>query len=242
MPETILMIFEGEKAEVKIYEKLYTNYFSTDSNTIIISSYNTNIYKLWKELYKDEYLDIVEVIREKNEQNRIKLNGIDRDQIAQVYLFFDHDAHDPDASNEIIESMLHFYQEETDHGKLYISYPMVEALKDFSIDVKYKNKMYPIARNIEYKKFVNKKTIFQDLRKIFKKDWNYIIGENLKKGNFITTGNYSIIPFKDLHKICQINIFKMQKIKYIEPQQMVSVLSGFPFFIAEYFGEDHYVF
>jgi hypothetical protein len=88
MPETILLIFEGEKAEVKIYEKLYTNYFSIDSNTIIISSYNTNIYKLWKELYEDQYLDIVEVLREKNEQNRIKLNGIYRDEIAQVYLFF----------------------------------------------------------------------------------------------------------------------------------------------------------
>lgn len=240
MAETILFIFEGERTEVKFFEKLYRNYFSEDTNINIYSTYNTNIYHLWDELSTDDDLDIVELVREKSQQNKANLEGIRRNQIAQVYLFFDHDAHDPDASANTINSMLSLYSEETNHGKLYISYPMTEALKDFRQDVQYQNLTHPINRNKNYKQIVGEKTNYQDIRKIQKNTWDFIVSENLKKGNFLVNNNHSIIPYKDIHQLSQKNIFDTQLIKYIEPTNHVSVLSAFPFFLIEYFGEKFY--
>ncbi|TOP22640.1 hypothetical protein CGH19_24830, partial [Vibrio parahaemolyticus] len=59
--------------------------------------------------------------------------------------FFDYDAHVPNSSNEKIKELLNFFSEETDKGKLFISYPMIESMKcisdlsndDLFFDLKY---------------------------------------------------------------------------------------------------------
>ena len=44
-------------------------------------------------------------------------------------MFFDYDGHAPLADDEKIKELLILFNEETSFGKLYISYPMIEALK-----------------------------------------------------------------------------------------------------------------
>lgn len=98
-----------------------------------------NIYMLYKKLVEDDFqTDIVEVLRESSDAAREILEGIDRQQIDEVFLFFDYDIHQnntkeqEDASpEEMLVHMLETFDNETDNGKLYISYPMVEALYDY---------------------------------------------------------------------------------------------------------------
>lgn len=129
MTDIVLLVFEGERTEPQILSNLKNHYFKDGKNTVIHATFNTHIYTLWDEVKKDEDLHLLELIREKNERNRIELLGISRDDVSQIFLFFDYDGHVNEASDETIEKMLSHFNNETENGKLYISYPMVEALR-----------------------------------------------------------------------------------------------------------------
>ena len=66
------------------------------------------------------------------------MEGLSRDDFSEVFLFFDYDAHQTNLGKsddvDVINQMLESFDNETENGKLYISYPMVEALRDFEAD------------------------------------------------------------------------------------------------------------
>jgi hypothetical protein len=150
--------------------------------------------------------------------------------------------------------MLSLFDNETENGKLYISYPMVEALwhiADYSkfheLKVKckgsncaYRNKCGEYDRCKEephYKTVVNKQCIPQ-LVNINKYDvaiWKELITAHICKMNYIVAGNCEF-PAK---VIGQIEVFGAQFSKYINKQcPEVAVLNAFPIFIHDYYGND----
>ena len=155
-------------------------------------------------------------------------------------MFFDYDGHDPEYSNEKIRQMIKIFNNETENGKLYISYPMVEALKHLLKNkVEIENYIVKIKENNNYKNFVSKNSDFTDLRKFKFEDWKFIISENLKRCLFlleITNINYEIYS----NMINQESIFNKQLDKYISQEEKVLVLSAFPFFLIEYLGEEFF--
>ena len=233
MSDIILLVFEGEKTEVNIFNSLKNEFSTSESSTVLHATYNTSIYQLWKQLKDDPYLDIVEILRDRSEENKSTLEGIGRDDVSQVYLFFDYDGHTKNASDDAIENMLTHFNEETEYGKLYISYPMVEALKDLNDKDDYKDNIVLAKRNIRYKEKVGVSTKYQDVGRLNNDDWQYIIKENLCKGNLIVNDIYSMPN----ERLCQDVIFDNQLEKFILPDSKIAVLSAFPFFIVEYFGE-----
>lgn len=130
----ILFIVEGEVAEPRVLQNI-SEKLGIDSQQIY--SYKTNIYTLYKKLKEtfgeDEDYDIfsfiVELEGEKKNPNEIV--NIPRSHISEIYLLFDFDAYD---SNDIqgniekISELVEVFDNESELGKLYISYPMVEAL------------------------------------------------------------------------------------------------------------------
>lgn len=232
MSEIILCVFEGKKEEPKVFNNIKKNFFEHSDNTIVQAIYGTVIYNLWQKLKDDEFLDLVEVLREGLPENEPALDGFDREAFSQVFLFFDHDGHASNADDSKIEEMLEYFDEETENGKLYISYPMVESLKDLDSASSYKEKCFLTEENKIYKKRVGEVTQYPHVIRLNMIDWHNIITENLKKGNYITTNQYSL---PDSH-IYQDTIFEYQLSKYIQPKSEVAVLSAFPFFITEYFG------
>ena len=58
-----------------------------------------------------------------------------RDDFSEVYLLFDYDTHQTNLGRkddvDAVAQMLESFDNETENGKLYISYPMVEALRDY---------------------------------------------------------------------------------------------------------------
>ena len=132
--EFIAIISEGEKTEKQIINNLENN-FKNFSNKIIFLSYKANIYNLFREIKEDEDIDIISLLKEKqikankirNDVENIDVSNINSNDISQIYLFFDYDGHTENASDEEIAKMLNKFDNETENGKLYISYPMVEV-------------------------------------------------------------------------------------------------------------------
>ena len=232
----ILFVFEGEKVEVQIYESLKQHFSKVNSKTHIHATFDTHIYELYKVLKEDDDQDIVELIRDRSDKNQCSLSGILRGSIAEVYLFFDYDGHVPVATNESLMEMIEYFDNETDAGKLYISYPMVEALKHVHSNVDFKETIVDINLGKKYKTLVGEKceNKLQDLTKLTLNNWYWLIEVHGKKLNYIVNDSYSF-P-NDL--ILQNEVFEFQLEKYIKPDEKVAVVSAFSALIIDYYGVD----
>ena len=129
-------IVEGEAREPQIIDNIPKVFFSHGNFKIITLPAGENIYMLWKKLKADDFdTDIIEVLRESNDDISKQLDGLSRDDFSEVYLFFDYDMHQTNLGKEddadAVKQMLESFDNETVNGKLYISYPMVEALRDY---------------------------------------------------------------------------------------------------------------
>lgn len=134
-----LFIVEGENRDYRFIFEMTQCFFKGHYNaTVICLPAAQNIYMLYSKLAADNFeTDLVEVLRDTVEIASEKLTGISRQDIEEIYLFFDYDIHQnntpvngPDASI-ILQAMIEAFDNETENGKLYISYPMVEALYDY---------------------------------------------------------------------------------------------------------------
>ncbi|MGL4332390.1 MAG: hypothetical protein ACRCZQ_09105, partial [Bacteroidales bacterium] len=137
MASKILFIFEGQKTESKYINILANHILNKDM--VITCAYATDIYNLFQVIDEDPDLDIFTLLKDK-EWNKKSLAKYSRADFGEIYLFFDYDGHASLAKNEHkeekivtgdskIEQLLELFDNETDNGKLYISYPMVEAFR-----------------------------------------------------------------------------------------------------------------
>lgn len=166
MDKKILIICEGTKKEPGIFE--YVQKLGLLPSDISIISYGTNIYKLYNRLeeesktYLDGWnsLDIQLVIS--NMTNDEEEKKILNDVYTDILLIFDLDPQEPKFRNHMKESytmfqkLMSFFNESTEHGKLYLSYPMIEALQHISTEKIRKN---------DFKEFYKQKFTIDDLRK-----------------------------------------------------------------------------
>ncbi|MDU1586098.1 MAG: hypothetical protein E6860_11230 [Clostridium sp.] len=241
----ILTISEGEKTEKQLLENIQKLFFEDKgkNSELIIKSYKTNIYALWQELKNDFDLNIIDILSDRQEDIREELQGI-KNNIQEIYLFFDYDGHafKQDGGDEIIGEMLDHFDNETENGKLYISYPMVEAIKDLKTEDNCSRRCTVKAKeNINYKSLVHKETDFQDLTSLKIDDWKYIIDFSIKKVKCILNSSFSKMEYGEyLEKVTPNIIFQKQLDKFINLNGIVAVISVFPFFLIDYFGESFF--
>jgi hypothetical protein len=210
---------------------------------MVYAVFGTNILKLWSELNENPFFETVEMLREVA-RNRDDLKDLDRNNIAEIHLFFDFEGHLPektlDAHCDIIYKMLSFFDEETDQGKLWLSYPMAEALKHTYKDItKCFDCIQNIDENTKYKEKVGKIIDFQHRRDYTRNHWRHIIAINALKAMCLVTCSYSIPTYKDVSSVLNpLRIFAAQKERFILLNAHVVVLSAFPFFLLYYFESD----
>jgi len=125
----ILFVFEGESTEDKLVKSFMKFFFK--EKTVIKYAFCAEIYQLHKAISKDPDLDTFSLLKDKP-LNKEVLNEYDRNDFAEIYLFFDYDGHSTLADDNSLELMLKIFDEETESGKLLISYPMVESIKYLS--------------------------------------------------------------------------------------------------------------
>ncbi|MGY0393837.1 hypothetical protein [Fusobacterium sp.] len=242
--EVILFVVEGAKEEPKIIDSL-KNIFLNDK-VIIKILYGTSIYHLYSKIREDEDIEILEILREMSTENRKILKNLKRSQISSIFLFFDQDSHNSNASETKLETLINFFDNEYENGKLYISYPMVEALRDIEhLDENNDISLceWNIDENRVYKKYVADRLIRCKLTRlsIYKdyndKTWNCINKYNWRKGNFLIRGESILPSYEILSTFSQDVIFKKQLDK-IKQNKNIITLSGFSFFVAFYFKKE----
>lgn len=251
----ILFVFEGEKTESQYVSSLNKNLLG--ETTIIECIYAGDIYQLYATKSADSDLDTFELLKERCERNNLHkskavLDKYTRNDIAEIYLFFDYDGHATKADDEKIKEMLTMFDNETEQGKLYISYPMVEAIKHLTsfdeksvLEVKCKGQNCPKIDACDKKESCKKEPhyksksgteclqILNQIRRYDKALWIQITTVHLLRMNSIVNDSY-YYPSKLEH---QASIFDSQLKKFISKEcPTVAVLSAFPVFIHDYFG------
>lgn len=242
----ILFIVEGEKKDYRFIEEMTNCFFKGKYLARIINiPAKKNIYMLYNKLKEDDFeTDIVELLRDESDEVKLTLKGIYRQNISQVYLFFDYDVHQNniDRKNNIdgdnvLKEMLDFFDNETEQGKLYISYPMVEALYDYQENMceAFSNCFIYISESGNYKTIStlnNPRASYH-----FKiEEWEEILKIFPLKIKCLF--NITSIDLKYYREnITPLSIFKMQeKVKNL--YESIFVLSAFPEFLFDYFKEN----
>lgn len=233
----ILLLVEGAHTDARLMKHLFKMY-GLDFRYEIVS-YNTNIYVLYNDMFRNgepDTLDLSQVLKERERNpDRRKLLDI---QYTDILLIFDLDPQDKSFTEDKILSMMRFFSESSDMGKLYINYPMVESFyhmksipdPDYdsyiaTIDElkarSYKARVNSINRNHNYSKFAIDCT-----------ECSIIINQNLSKARMLTCedqyGNE-----QDFGSLNDVSILEKQ-LFLIRTQRKVSILCTCIFFIPEY--------
>ena len=238
-------IVEGEDRDYRFIQDMSSVFFKGRYELVtIFLAAEQNIYMLYNRLKEDDFeTDLIEILREENKQAEEALTGIDRQDIDEVYLMFDYDIHQRNLSededpNDVLEKMLQFYNNETENGKLYISYPMVEALYDYQDGYcePYSDCRYPIARIAQYKQMsgMNNPHASHHLKKY--EEWKMILsvyGLRIQCLFDVERLDYQFYR----NSVTVESIFHKQR-KYIDADQAVFILSAFPEFLLDYFKPD----
>lgn len=180
------------------------------------------------------------------------LKDYTRDSFAYIYLFFDYDAHSTLADDNKIKEMLKFFNNETRNGLLYISYPMVEAIRHYKdldsfkeLAVKCKRANCPYQANCKdfkvcinephYKKFSSSdcRSDLCNINKYTNEVWQELIYAHVSKMNYLVNEQFAFPEKTEL----QSTIFESQLEKHINHKcPMIAVLSAFPIYVLDYFG------
>ena len=240
-----VFVVEGKERETKLFDKIEKFFFSKKKVKFITLPAEQNIYMLWKRLRDDDYqTDIIEILREKIESVESLLAGIKRNQIDEVFLFFDYDGHQDNlprdcSSEEVLEEMLKTFCDETDQGKLYISYPMIEAIRDWSWDKcnAFFKCILTFGEFIEYKKNSAENNPNTNIDHYTLEAWKNIF--NVFVMRITCLFDQDQIPNRDFYieNVTPYNIYLKQKSKYIKNNR-VFVLSVIPEFLLDYFPDN----
>lgn len=255
-----LFVFEGEQREVVFFETIRELFLKEVNNDFILCSFRNNIYNLYKRMQGSDFTEnILSVL--KDIWKNLPDNPIHKIQkvsdISEVFLFFDYDRQNnktQDYTDDVLEKMLEFFSDETENGKLYISYPMIEALC-YTKKLPDQNYVDYVVFLDECKDFKNLVSIFSDYKNFdfisfkpnkygegvyvdpakclaLKQNWQHIIEQNVIKANFICNSKKAMPSNND--DIMQQKVFLSQKQKYITNNKL-AILASYPLFLYEYF-------
>lgn len=137
---------------------------------------------------------------------------------------------------DVLKEMLEVFDNETEYGKLYISYPMVEAIKTVSLQNKtYSNFYIAIDESAEYKKNVGNYLEFANYSKFTKEMWMILCEASRKQASLIVTYKYISDYYEFIKTITQKKIYAAQKELFIHQNKCIAVLNSIPLFLIEYF-------
>lgn len=205
------------------------------SNNHELVSYNTNIYELYREMFREgdpDSIDLLQLLKER-EVNEIKKKLFD-ERYSDILLIFDLDPQDHLFSDYKIIEMAEYFSESSDMGKLYINYPMVEAfyhMKDIPDGdyISYTVTMDELAEGT-YKQRVNQENRNHDYTKFAatKTECDTVIKQNIEKAYNIIGQKCNYTNAPDSKKILINQIDKLNN------NNKIHVLCTCDFYILDY--------
>lgn len=235
MDEVILAITEGKRPEYNIVDQLGR----LIHKKIVKAYWHSDLLTLIDTIKADEYLDYGAYLRGKSGNE--ELDTISLDQISSTFLFFDYDPMGVilygkargglESYNRNIASLLELCNDETQRlGKLYVSYPMVEALWHIQPpegDAKDCVVPLDVLKRHGYKQFIDKKTLLRS-QCISEEQWISLLKTHLERNlRFLSISNW------DRDTVTIRNQTHAKEARICEIQHAVFALSPFPSFIID---------
>lgn len=264
----ILFVFEGAAREPMLFNTIQKLFLPKETEPFVCT-YNSNIYSLYAKLKQYDVFDDIqasgntvsilnEILESKGDHT---LSNLVVSDVSQIYLFFDYDFHESrytlEENNLHLQEMLQFFCDETDNGKLYINYPMVDSIRYTKQLPDNEYLSYTVARNVcrHFKKLTsdfsfypsfdfllmssneNEKEESKERRLMYaRENWTHLIRMNVSKANYLCN-DLPELPIR-INDIEQELIFYNQLNKFVNTEDCcVSILNAFPIFVFEYCGK-----
>jgi len=235
-----VFVLEGESKEDTIVKMMTNCFFGGKNQNIIINlSVAQNIYMLYQTLKQYDFeIDFIELLRSEVSNAEEALRGIKRQQIDQIYMFFDFD---PQQNNlpknlnyqEVLREMLVFFNDETDQGKLYISYPMSEAIYDIKIDMcqAHTNCLYAADALSVYKYNTGERNTVAGVH-LYYSMWEKVLNTFILRVRCLF--DFDVLNYDEYSlNISPKNIF-YKELELLNNKNQVFILSAFPEFLLDY--------
>ena len=135
--------------------------------------------------------------------------------------------------------MLGTFNNETELGKLYISYPMVESIKEIDVLTRDYKKLYLSLDEISnYKHSFFSRTDFNKYEHIDEEHWLAACDASRKRASLLVQYNSVCTYDYFIHNLNQEELYIYQKNNYICNGNLLCILNSVPLFLLEYFQED----
>ena len=244
----IAIIVEGESYETKVVKGIQNVFFNNRlgkmNYKILCLPAARNIYMLWNDIKEDGYIDIIELVRESSDVNRKILSGFHRDSFAEIYLFFDYDKHQDNLKtgvlgNDVLKEMLSTFDNETENGKLYISYPMAEAIRDFVPEScrTFTKSCYISRDEKQYKHLTGTDNPMVHVKRYTSNRWATILDIFLCRLSCLLRENKRI-NITDCKQLTPFDVYSLQ-MDHENIYDKYIILSAFPEFLMDYFPADY---
>lgn len=227
MKSKILLIVEGEVEEPRILGSEGHGLLSLIGADYEIVPFASSIYELFDAYENGEYDDIVSYLRS---EKGLKIDDkiLSKNAFSAIYLVFDYEPQYHKYSDEKIKKLMQTFNNETEIGKLYINYPMVEAyyhLLKLPDTEYYERKISLDGLNGKtYKKLVNTTTCLKK-NKIRNIDLCHIIMHNYNKCKMLDELESNDIDYNKI--LCR-------QIELKDSNNEIYVLSTFPLIVIDY--------
>lgn len=222
-------------------------FFSSKADVSILNCpADGNIYMLWSRLKEDEFeTNVVDVLKEMSMVAKERLGNLRASDFSEIYLFFDYDGHNNNIPKEfrnkdILGEMLRTFNNETELGKLYVSYPMIESIKEIDTRTRDYKKFYlPLEEVSEYKGSFCSQSDYNNYSSLEKTHWLIACDASRKRASLLVTRRCSSSTYEYfIHNLGQETIYASQKQNYINNGRLLCILNSVPLFLLEYYGED----
>ena len=269
----ILFIVEGASLEPEIIERMISVYEVNGEITSVCTNIHalyqilkkddgfSDIISVLKELFIAEIKSLESGVLKKGQRkqlNRVKadlekLNG----KFAYRYLVFDSELHHGENGVSLprekqiekncnkLKNMLEFFNNESDQGKLYVNYPMMESYRDCDafFDEGYQDRM--VALDVlfdgKYKEQVGKRKLSKvHTDKIDKEDFDQLIRMNVFKLNRISTENWMQMDYDDFLVYSEQQSILRAEQNFMAKENAIAVLNTLLFFTLDYYGRSFY--
>lgn len=167
-----LLIVEGNHEKNKLFWLIFNCFPEMNIHMDDIWIYGTNIYLLYDDIEKEygtgwgelnDDIDLPFVISKKQHMDELCY----KENFTNIFIVFDYERHDINFSEEKIVKMQKYFYDETDMGKLYLNYPMIESYQHLRVlpDYEYIDKKIPVSLQPgrEYKTLVKEETAIAKL-------------------------------------------------------------------------------
>lgn len=204
--------------------------------------FGTCIYKIYQAISDDSDLDTIEILREQHKNDlKNKIHQLDRSRVAEIYMFFDCDPHATNYAPEKLKEIVNFFQDETDKGLIFISFPMIESFRHCYKVLSYTDTLQNLKNTQRTQDLKEYKSLVANTHKDIKHiDCSStvlkVIKHTIHHCNHLLSERYEYPLEIEKNNINQIEILKKQPIIQARSNEVHEfyIISAIPLFIFNY--------